>query len=185
MIEISKPAPIVVTNVQPETHMPLYQIPSIADFFSIDGESLLFYAVVVVTACLLSLPIAIERSRVASGLGLRTVSIVATACCGYVLMAASVFESDDAQAKMLYGVITGIGFIGAGALFKSESGVRGTASAASVWSAAAIGVAVGMGAIELAIILSVLTSVTLYFFSRPKEDSDCLELKKPKKDAHQ
>lgn len=160
--------------------MPPYALPSLTDFFSIDVQSLVFYTAVLTAACVLSLPIAIERSRVNLGLGLRTVSIVSTACCGYVLMAAAVFEGDQAQAKMLYGVITGIGFIGAGALFKSGNGVRGTASAASVWSAAAIGVAVGMGTVEIALILSCFTSTTLYFFSRPKEDSDCVELKNEK-----
>lgn len=161
-----------------------YSPPELGDFFAVELDQLCFYSFVIAVAYILSLPIALERSRVSSGLGLRTVSIVSSACCAYVLMAASVFESDEAQAKMLYGVINGIGFIGAGALFKAKTGVRGTASAASVWAAAAIGVAVGLGALEVALVLSGLTAATLYFFARPKADSDFLELKKHEEHQH-
>lgn len=141
-------------------------------FFQLDLDQALFHVAVLLAAYVIALPIGIERSRVQLGLGLRTVSIVSMSCCALVLMAFTVFDDPRAQAKCVYGVITGIGFIGGGALFRSENGVYGTASAASVWASAAVGISVALALIEVALVLSVATTITLLLCSRPKQDSD-------------
>lgn len=69
-------------------------------------------------AYLLALPMAYDREHSHNGAGLRTFPLVAVASCGYALIAMSVLEGAEAQSKMLQGIITGIGFIGGGAILK-------------------------------------------------------------------
>lgn len=68
----------------------------------------------------------------------------------------------------MYGIITGMGFIGGGAIFKSEDGVKGTATAASLWNTGAIGISVAYGRYEIAVILSVVSFLILHFSERFK-----------------
>lgn len=112
-------------------------------------------------AYLLVLPIGWERERHTHFIGMRTFPLVAVAVCGFVLLARDVFYDQNAQAKMIEGVLAGIGFIGGGAILKSGHHVSGTTTAAGIWSTGAIGMAVAWDRFEIAIILSVLTFVTL------------------------
>lgn len=80
-----------------------------------------------------------------------------------MLVGLYVLEGDSAQARILMGVATGIGFIGGGAILKSRGGVRGTATAASIWNTGAIGVAVAWGRYEIAIALALFNYLTLRF----------------------
>lgn len=121
-------------------------------------------------AYLLTLPMAIEREKNARSAGLRTFPLVAMASCGFVLTGVSAFGGDTgAQARILYGLMTGIGFIGGGAILKHGSSVRGTATAASIWSTGAIGAAVGFKSYDIAIALSLATAATLIFTPAIKE----------------
>lgn len=69
-------------------------------------------------------------------------------------------------ARVLSGVMTGIGFIGAGALFREDHTVYGAGSAASIWAAGAIGLICGLGYLWLAALLAVLL-IALLLLSRP------------------
>jgi len=69
-------------------------------------------------------------------------------------------DSGD-QSRLLQGLITGIGFVGGGAILKEGATVKGTATAASIWNAGVIGAAVAMGRYEIAILLSLLNLFTL------------------------
>lgn len=85
----------------------------------------------------------------------------------FTILAISIFEDQDAQAKVIAGIITGIGFIGGGgAILKDSSQVSGTSTAAAIWSTGAIGIAVGLERIEIAIALSILTFATLKIIGR-------------------
>ncbi len=64
--------------------------------------------------------------------GLRTFPLVAVAACGYMLVGIYVVDGADAQSRVMYGIKTGIGFIGGGAILKSKGSFTGTATAASV-----------------------------------------------------
>ena len=66
--------------------------------------------------------------------------------------------------RVIHGVITGVGFLGAGSIMRQEGYVHGLTTAASVWMVAAIGVAVGVHAYTLAIIGAVLALVVLEGF---------------------
>jgi putative Mg2+ transporter-C (MgtC) family protein len=68
---------------------------------------------------------------------------------------------------VLQGIVTGIGFIGGGAILTRKETVAGTASAASIWNTGAIGVAVAFSRFEIAIVLALLNFLSLRLFSGP------------------
>lgn len=107
-------------------------------------------------AFILALPIALNREYKGSGAGMRTYPLVSIACCAFMLVAMDMFESGDPQAKVMYGIITGMGFIGGGAIMKQNNRVDGTASAAGIWLTGAIGISVATARYEIAIVLSVI-----------------------------
>ena len=80
-------------------------------------------------AFILALPIALNREYRGTGAGMRTYPLVSIACCAFMLVAMDVFEGSGAEARVMYGVITGMGFIGGGAIMKQNNRVDGTASA--------------------------------------------------------
>ena len=65
---------------------------------------------------------------------------------------------------------TGIGFIGGGAILKNKSTVAGTSTAAAIWSTGAVGIAVGLGRIEIAVALSIMTFFTLRLVGEVKKE---------------
>ena len=133
----------------------------------------LAYLVKMAAAFALALPIAWDREHSAREMGLRTFPIVALASCGYVLVGASlVGETGDAHARLLQGLMTGIGFVGGGAILKEGATVRGTATAASVWTTGAIGAAVAYGLYEIAVVLSLANVVVLRLLTPFKSGTD-------------
>lgn len=98
-----------------------------------------------------------NKSRTA---GLRTFPLVSMAACGFTILATSIFGENQPQAKVLSSIVGGIGFIGGGAILKGKSHVTGVSTAAAIWATGAIGIAVGLGRIEIAIVLSVMTFLT-------------------------
>jgi putative Mg2+ transporter-C (MgtC) family protein len=127
----------------------------------------------VAVAYLLALPIAWDRAQHARSVGLRTFPLVAIASCGFILLSIDVFgRGSEAGAHILQGLITGVGFIGGGAILKQGLNVRGTATAASLWSTGAIGAAAAYGRYELAIILSLINFLTLRLLSPRRGNQD-------------
>ena len=123
-------------------------------------------------AYMLTLPVAYDRERASHGAGLRTFPLVAVAACGYTLVGISVLDTTDAEARVLQGLITGIGFIGGGAILKGSSSVHGTATAASIWNTGLIGIAVAFGRYEIAVLMSVINFLTLRYVRELKPDSN-------------
>lgn len=130
--------------------------------FDINFELLQYHLLQLGITFILALPIALNREMKDSGAGLRTFPLVAIASCAFMLVAMDVYDG-DAEARIMYAVISGMGFIGGGAIFKSDSGPQGTATAASLWNTAAIGISVATGRYEIAIILSIVGFVILQF----------------------
>ena len=101
-----------------------------------------------------------DREKEAHSAGLRTFPIVGMASCGYLLVLGA--QPDvAAQSRVLQGLITGIGFVGGGAILKEGATVKGTATAASIWNAGVIGASVALGHIEIAVMLAALNLFTL------------------------
>lgn len=123
-------------------------------------------------AYLLVLPIGWDREKQDRSAGLRTFPLVAIACCGFIQVAEAKYAAHpDAMGKIVEGLITGIGFIGGGAILKQGASVRGTATAASLWATGAIGTAVGLGSYGVATMVAVFTVVTLKWLTPLKEEA--------------
>lgn len=98
-------------------------------------------------AVMLGAAIGYERERRGKDAGLRTHMLVTLGATIFVLVpATSGMDTADAS-RVMQGVVSGIGFLGAGAILKQERGqeVKGLTTAASIWVAAAIGVSIGYG----------------------------------------
>ncbi|MDX1504425.1 MAG: MgtC/SapB family protein [Spongiibacter sp.] len=109
----------------------------------------------------LALPIGFNRETESQGAGLRTFPLVAIGCCAFLLIGRDVLGTDEAHARMLYGLMSGIGFIGGGAIIKQNDSVSGTATAAAIWATGTIGAAVAWQRYEIAIVVSLITFITL------------------------
>src|SRR5215216_5855983 len=113
-------------------------------------------------AFVLALPIAWDREHRERSAGLRTFTLVAISTCGFLIAArSSLGPSADAESRVWQGLLTGIGFIGSGAILKTDGAVRGTATAASIWNTAAVGAAVAYGKYDIAIVLSIANFAVL------------------------
>lgn len=132
-----------------------------SDFFSHIADMLIAYA--------LAFPIGWDREEATNGgAGLRTFPIVAMASCGFVLIGIGVFgEKSSELANIFYGLIVGIGFIGSGTILKSAGEMRGNTTAASIWVTGAIGAATGFALYDIALIMSIVTFITLRMKSHP------------------
>ena len=123
-----------------------------------------------VVAFLLALPVAWEREQSTRLMGLRTFPIVAVASCAYVLIGLAVSgDSNDARVRTIQGLMSGIGFIGGGAILKEGTTVRGTATAATVWTTGAVGAAVAFGRYEIAIGTALINFLLLRWLTPLKE----------------
>jgi len=125
-----------------------------------------------VAAYLLALPIGWDREKGERSAGLRTFPLVAIASCGFIQATETLTAgSPEATARIVEGLITGMGFIGGGAILVVKASVRGTATAASLWATGAIGTSVGLGAYDVAVVLAVMTFLTLRLNANLKPDA--------------
>ena len=139
------------------------------EVFGANPFSILPHLVALVAAYLLALPIGWNRERQERSAGMRTFPLVAVASCGFIQASESMAAGNpEAMARVVEGIITGMGFIGGGAILRMKDSVRGTATAASLWATGAIGTAVGLGSYDVAIVLSCATFVTLWVLSPHK-----------------
>ncbi|MBN8926454.1 MAG: transporter [Rhodospirillales bacterium 69-11] len=110
-----------------------------------------------------------NREREDRSAGLRTFPLVAIAACGFVQATETLLRHEpQGMARIIEGVITGIGFIGGGAILKGGGEVHGTATAASLWATGAMGIAVGLENYDVAAVICLFTTGTLYILSRLK-----------------
>ncbi|MEZ4281708.1 MAG: MgtC/SapB family protein [Myxococcota bacterium] len=119
-------------------------------------------------AFIVALPLGWDRERSERGPGLRTFPLVAIGSCAFLLVGRDLLEGSESHARLLYGLMTGIGFIGGGSILKGEGTVSGTATAASIWNTGAIGAAVAWQRYEIAIALSLVNFLLLRFGARAK-----------------
>lgn len=118
------------------------------------------FCIQLVIAYVLTAIIGWNREREDHTAGIRTFPIVGMASCGFLLTIAGSPDT-SAAARVMQGLITGIGFVGAGAILKEGATVKGTATAASIWNASVIGVAVALERYDIAVILTLLNLFTL------------------------
>jgi putative Mg2+ transporter-C (MgtC) family protein len=140
------------------------------ELVNIDWGQVSYHLWHLIFAYVLAIPIGLDREQSKRNFGLRTFPLVAVVSCGFMMVGMSVIGSTDGEARVFQGIVTGIGFIGGGAIFKDKDQVSGTASAASIWNTGAIGLAVAFNRFEIAIVLSLLNFVTLWIVGRVKRN---------------
>lgn len=110
----------------------------------------------------LGIPIGLERGGPKYRPELRTYPLLAMGACAYIDIGQFVFHNNtEAQARVFQGLISGIGFIGAGAIIKRRAELHGLATAVSLWVTVSIGIAAAYQLFVLAIILSGATLAAL------------------------
>ena len=107
--------------------------------------------------------IGLEREINGKPAGLRTNIIICLGAAAFTLVAQRLgLDAPEAPGRVAAGIVTGVGFLGAGALIQEGSGVHGLTTAASIWLVASIGVACGMGYYLLAALTTFLALVALF-----------------------
>lgn len=106
----------------------------------------------------------VEREHRDKSAGLRTLTLICMGSCMFMLVSLSL--GGGTLDRIASNIVTGIGFIGAGVIFKSEKGVNGITTAATIWATAAVGMAVGNGMYFASIIACGGILLVLAFFIR-------------------
>lgn len=119
-------------------------------------------------AMLVGAIIGLQREWVGKPAGLRTHMLVAMGCALFVIGCAEAEMSLEGLSRVIQGIATGIGFIGAGAILKrrDQREIEGLTTAAGIWMTAAAGVTAGLGRLGLALLGVVLTWIVLSLFAR-------------------
>jgi putative Mg2+ transporter-C (MgtC) family protein len=140
----------------------------------IDARQLVHVLIRLTAATLLGAAIGIQRERAGKPAGLRTHILVTLGTAVFVLACSGVGMSSDALSRVIQGLVTGIGFIGAGSILKlsEQRDVQGLTTAAGVWMTAAIGVAVGLGSLGVALLSTIFTLVILSLAKRFERGAD-------------
>jgi putative Mg2+ transporter-C (MgtC) family protein len=133
-----------------------------------DARQLARIVIRLLVAMLLGGIVGIQREHTHKPAGLRTHMLVSLGAALFVIAAAESGMTSADLSRVIQGLATGIGFLGGGAILKlsEEHQIRGLTSAAAIWMTAAIGVAVGLGRLWVAILSMVLTWFVLAVVSK-------------------
>jgi uncharacterized membrane protein YhiD involved in acid resistance len=110
---------------------------------------------------ILSMLFGIERQKAHKPIGFGTIIFVSLGSCALTISALTVFP--ESPVGLLAAIVSGIGFLGAGALIKTTDKIFGFTSAASIWLFAIIGLIVGIGSYDIAVIVYVLMWIVVLF----------------------
>lgn len=110
----------------------------------------------------LSAAIGIDRELRSKPAGLRTNIVVSVAAAAFAYLGAEAFGFPGDPTRVASQVVSGIGFLGGGAIFAAGGKPHGLTTAAALWGSAAIGIAAGMGQFAVAIVIVVVTFVALW-----------------------
>jgi putative Mg2+ transporter-C (MgtC) family protein len=128
-----------------------------------DRSELAHVLIRLLAAVILGAIVGWQRERAGKSAGLRTHILVALGTTLLVLAATTSGMSPEGVSRVVQGISTGIGFIGAGAILKLSATreIQGLTTAAGIWVTAAIGVAVGVGSLGLALLGTLFTWIVL------------------------
>jgi putative Mg2+ transporter-C (MgtC) family protein len=120
-------------------------------------------------ALLLGAVVGVEREVNKHPAGLRTMAMVAIGSCLFTLVGAYVVGERTDPTRIAAQVVSGVGFLGAGAILRSGISVRGLTTAATIWVVAAIGMAVAFGFYLLAVVCTLMVVFALVAIRRVEE----------------
>jgi|SRR5687768_4951551 len=115
--------------------------------------------------------IGFERERAGKAAGLRTHMLVSVGAAIFVIAPMELGFEEDALSRIIQGLVTGIGFLGGGAILKlrHKGDVEGLTTAAGIWLTAGLGVAVGLGGLGIALICVFLAWIILTVLFKVEE----------------
>ena len=121
----------------------------------------------ILMAYLCGLLIGLERQYHGASVGIRTYSLVCLGACLYALVSthaqgAAYYHSVVDPTRIAAQIVTGVGFIGGGIIFKDKDRVRGITTAATLWVVSAIGVGIAFEMYLLALITTIIVLFTLF-----------------------
>lgn len=133
-----------------------------------DAEHLIRVIARMIAAVLLGAAIGYERERAGKAAGLRTHILVSLGTSVFVIACAGFGMSSDGLSRVIQGIVTGLGFLGAGTILKlnEQRDIKGLTTSAGIWMTAAIGVAVGLGMLGVALIGTVIAVIILTVLRR-------------------
>ncbi len=137
------------------------------DIFRFTIAEELEMAVRLLLAGVLGGAIGLERRQAEKPAGLRTLALVAMGSALFTLISIFGFDTSD-PARVAAQIVTGVGFLGAGAILRSGTDVRGLTTAASIWLTAAVGMAAGAGLYIMSGITAIAAVAVMHFLTRPR-----------------
>jgi putative Mg2+ transporter-C (MgtC) family protein len=108
--------------------------------------------------------IGFERELHSKAAGLRTITLITVGAAMFTILSSKF--TDTATSRVASNIVTGVGFLGAGAILFAEGKVRGLTTASSIWVSAALGMAVGLGQYILTVATALLVVIVLDLFTR-------------------
>lgn len=128
-----------------------------------DRGELLRLIIRLVAALIIGAIIGLQREFAGQDAGLRTHMLVALGTALFVAVPEEIGWGEDAMSRVIQGITTGIGFLGAGTILKltQEKQIKGLTTAAGIWMTAAASVAAGVGAVGIALISMVFALIVL------------------------
>ena len=121
-----------------------------------------------VVAVVLGGIIGYEREQAAKPAGVRTHGMVCLGAALFTVISLSGFGETGDPARVAAQIVSGIGFLGAGLILRQRGNVLGLTTAASLWVTAAIGVAIGVGMMAMALMTVLLVYLLLHFGPRAR-----------------
>jgi putative Mg2+ transporter-C (MgtC) family protein len=104
-----------------------------------------------------------EREYRSKAAGFRTVILVTVGSCLFTIMSIQLGDYSN-KARIAANIVTGIGFLGAGAIYRDKVSIRGITTATTIWVAAALGMAIGNGEYKLTIVVTSIVMLILLSF---------------------
>lgn len=125
----------------------------------------------VLLSFLCGLIIGLERSVTHKKIGFRTLTLVCVGSTAFTLVSIYGFKDVDTS-RIAAQIVTGIGFLGAGAIIHTSYATKGLTTAAALWVSAAVGMACGTGMVVLATTLTVMSIILLWVMKPIKKHLD-------------
>lgn len=129
----------------------------------------LFDIIPLLLSVFLGFLIGLERESKHKSIGIRTVSLITLGSTIYTLISIHYFNSDPT--RVIAQIVSGIGFLGAGIIFKSGNQIKGLTTAATVWTSSSIGVLVGLNLYKIAVVSTLLVLVINSLFKYFKHEN--------------
>ena len=118
-----------------------------------------------VVALVLGTVIGIEREVHKKPAGLRTNALICMGAAAFIVIAERIGLTQDAVSRMTAGIVTGVGFIGGGAVLRDRENISGVTTAATIWVVTSIGIACGMKLYDIAVTVTIFSLLILTILS--------------------